>query len=1097
LYSPLFFSMKTFFKLGIQFLFFVGFAFVFSTKAEALTTITPLTVKNQLSEAREQAPITWSVPLSRGENIKSVDGLALYEGNTRISAQFTVMSRWGGVPTDATKPIMWVLVDTQVDLAANERLTLNLVSGANGGSAGDLSVVQNSADKIIVDTGAARYTISKTNFKFFDSVELDNGVTYAGNGGIYFGGALKANPATITVEHTGPERISLKAKGTIQGGLKFTSRMHFYKNLSEVKVDFRVENLNPTPTSEFGQPQANNYGSVNSVNFDDLSIVIPAGQDKTYRIPTGELGVNGETSGSYDTSVVVVQNSSGDANWNIMKGKDYDQRLQSAALSRASSIKVDGSTQSGPNQIAGWFDANNVTVAVERAWQNYPKAFRATGDMVEIGLFPGEYPNNHELRAGEFKTHTFWVRHHDGADVGARARSFLSPLRLLPSASYIGYTQAAGYFTPRVDTDFAQYEKGMDYMVTRAPDFDTNVNASESGATSIFDTISKGQLYGWVDYGDIPTDFEKTWVGNTSLNFFPYNWKYDGLRGTILQALRNGENEKWWELASSGARHVADIDIHHSDARGCSGSRPWFEGGMYGHGYHNEDARENPHRNLMNPSTSMAGPGPGLILYALLTGDTLVLDSGLELADNLCWKSTHSNYDSDANSSFIGGAEIAREVGLQKCTGSDCSGYESADGGRIGGNLVGTMVMAYMATGKNEYFDVISKLSNYLQRYETEKLAGQQSCDRHHFQTTFIRSLGQYLLLRENLGLAVDTPARNLLSRRMDYMTGSLWSTTNKRMYMCYDGGAIRSDAYDNNWQLGAADALAVGGLVLDKPILINTYAKQAFDFGSKNHAWSGSPLRYNSTKEFVNQVGFGNMFLFAYDQVNNKGYNKKIGGATVTPEEDTPVNSAGCALQRDTAYKTANSSAVYYVDLDCKKRPFKNSFIFFTYFDSWSQVKVTTLANLSRVPNHELGFMPFGPKYDPKYGALVKTVTDPKVYFLLNGKKYWVTSESVFLALGYKWNWVEDIDPRLLDKYPNGGEITNTKKHLDGTIVKYADSSEVYLLDGGKKRHIADEETFNSLGYRWDRIVTLPDSETYSTGEEKTLYEPIRLIAR
>ena len=208
-------------------------------------------------------------------------------------------------------------------------------------------------------------------------------------------------------------------------------------------------------------------------------------------------------------------------------------------------------------------------------------------------------------------------------------------------------------------------------------------------------------------------------------------------------------------------------------------------------------------------------------------------------------------------------------------------------------------------------------------------------------------------------------------------------------------------------------------------------------------------------------------------------------------------VDVSACPLATDQAYRTRNSSAVYYVDLDCKKRPFKNATIFFTYFDSWSDVKLTGSKFLGQIPNHELGFMPLGPKYDPKYGALVKTVNDARVYFLLNGKKYWVMSEEIFNNLNYKWTWIEDIDQRLLDKYPSGGEMKSALHHLDGTIVKYAGSPRVYVLTNGKKKHIPNEASFNALGYRWDRIVVIPDSESYPDEVDSNAYTPIRIYAK
>lgn len=202
-------------------------------------------------------------------------------------------------------------------------------------------------------------------------------------------------------------------------------------------------------------------------------------------------------------------------------------------------------------------------------------------------------------------------------------------------------------------------------------------------------------------------------------------------------------------------------------------------------------------------------------------------------------------------------------------------------------------------------------------------------------------------------------------------------------------------------------------------------------------------------------------------------------------------AQAVACPLTVNTAYKTATSPAVYYVDADCRKRPFKSAVVYKSYFSSWNDVRTTTNILLSQVPDHALGFMPLGPRYNPKYGALVKIVTDPKVYFLLNDKKYWISSEPVFKALRYKWEWIEDVDRQLLDKYPDGGEIFDVEKHRDGTVVKYASSPQVYILESGQKRPIASEQEFNNLGYRWDRIVVISENEVYPTVPETPVTTP------
>lgn len=818
--------------------------------AGSFSELMQVSVTNSLSESRIAAPLTWSVPLAPGDKVFATGSLVLMREGEEVPAQFTPMARWGGTPQDTGKPLAWVLVDAQVDLAPSETASFALGVGQPQASSSPLRIAQDDNDHIVVETGAATYSMSKKAFRFFDTVTLQDGLSIQGAGGILFGGGLRANPVEIRPEHVGNRRLSLLVKGQIEGNLMYTARLHFYANLAEVKVDFRLENLNSPQVSSSGQPQANDYGAVRSVNFDDLSIVIPAGTTKTYRIPVGELGRGGEREGTFGARLVIIQESSGDANWDVLQG--FAPRLQSGVRKRASTLLVDSTTEEGPNQVAGWLDANGVTVAVESSWQNFPKALRAGSGSVEIGLFPGEFSRNHELRPGEFKTHTFWVRHHQGAeDVGARARSFLSSLRLQPSVPRIAASQAAGLFAPRMEAFFPDYENGTDYQLVTSPEW-----REEYESQNILDAVSRTQNYGWVDYGDIPTDFER--------KFSPYNIKYDGMRGLVIHALRNGNHETWWQLAAAGARHLADIDIQHSQVRGYTASRSWYEGGMYGHGYHDEDGRRNPHRNYQNPVSYLAGPNAGMFLWALISGDTLVLDSALELADNLYWRTVNSDYYAD----FYGrvpeeSQRCAREAGLQRCAEGACQGFEPADGSRTGGNVVQAMLLAYLATGDAAYLNLISQLSAYVHCMETE-VAG-PNCDRFHFQTTFVRNLGHYLLFRDRLALPDDTIARDLLMLRMDYMTNTLWDSRNSEFRMCYDRAELFS--FHDNWLFSVADAFAAGSLVLGRPDLLENYAQSLFLDGARNQFYEGSALSYHSTKEFVNQVGFGNMFLFAWDQ--------------------------------------------------------------------------------------------------------------------------------------------------------------------------------------------------------------------------------------
>lgn len=219
-------------------------------------------------------------------------------------------------------------------------------------------------------------------------------------------------------------------------------------------------------------------------------------------------------------------------------------------------------------------------------------------------------------------------------------------------------------------------------------------------------------------------------------------------------------------------------------------------------------------------------------------------------------------------------------------------------------------------------------------------------------------------------------------------------------------------------------------------------------------------------------------------------------------------VRAQDCPLAVDTAYRAPNSSAVWYVTPACEKKAFKNAKLFFSYFDDFSATVVDSKIN--RIPVDEISWMAWGPKYDPKYGAVVKTLDDPKVYFLLGDKKYWIEDEYAFTQLGYKWNWIEDVDARLLAKYGEGKALNAYDGHPQYTLLKYADAPEVYRLEPHPldhrktlKRHITSQRVFTDLGYRLDRIVVI-DKNVLSTDDTYVvdtlsmvlLGEPITTVA-
>ncbi|HTK60049.1 MAG TPA: PQQ-dependent sugar dehydrogenase, partial [Candidatus Baltobacteraceae bacterium] len=59
--------------------------------------------------------------------------------------------------------------------------------------------------------------------------------------------------------------------------------------------------------------------------------------------------------------------------------------------------------------------------------------------------------------------------------------------------------------------------------------------------------------------------------------------------------------------------------------------------------------------------------------------------------------------------------------------------------------------------------------------------------------------------------------------------------------------------------------------------------------------------------------------------------------------------------------------------------------------------------------------------------GLLVRAVSDPKVWYLQDGKRRWIETEASFLAQGFRWTDVTNIDDAMLASYPVGTSVTET----------------------------------------------------------------------
>ncbi|PIY78436.1 MAG: hypothetical protein COY82_02515 [Parcubacteria group bacterium CG_4_10_14_0_8_um_filter_35_7] len=154
---------------------------------------------------------------------------------------------------------------------------------------------------------------------------------------------------------------------------------------------------------------------------------------------------------------------------------------------------------------------------------------------------------------------------------------------------------------------------------------------------------------------------------------------------------------------------------------------------------------------------------------------------------------------------------------------------------------------------------------------------------------------------------------------------------------------------------------------------------------------------------------------------------------------------------------KTLDNSNVYEI-VEGKKHWIPSEKVFLDYNFEWKDI-VT-------VSNTELEFYP--------RAKLVKTENDSNVYYITEkGLKRHLPSPEVFLSYGYKWEDIITVSQTELNSYHNN------------ELVKTKGNPEVYKIEDNQKRWITSEETFNTLGYNWNKIELVNDTEltSYPTG--------------
>jgi len=602
----------------------------------------PLVVRETAGIARRSAPVSGGVPLPQAAEITRTDQLRLMaaDGVTPVDCQFTVLSRWFGTPADETKAIRWARLDFTADVPVNGTARFFLRRAAAAARVTSPLDIVDSADYLIVRTGAMTAHISRKRLTLFEEVFIDadgdgrvaerivrpdpaNGIVIARRGGSRYLSTMAA-PPTIRVEQSGPMMAVVTLKGTLKPGtqndvyfgqledLDYVIRLRFYRNRSFVRAHVLV-----------GYPDKARIDGVTGRGervcheFKELVLRSTVGLTDGARYMIGTDGRSLTGTLAVGETATVYQDSSGGPTWGPAPGwptrfRGFEVKTgQNAGLGR-------GLRAPGWADLSGTAGAGGpvgLTVAVRRFWQEFPKAITLSSvGEVSVGLFPGQWQDLFRLDGGRRKSHDVLFYFHRGGPDVARSRDvaadFLTPLRVVASPEW--YADAGGVEPYAVEDDelFGPYERLVRTIVATDDGLGTRAHEREMNDN-----------YGWLHYGD-------TFLGGSKTRRTWSNNPLDLAYALLIQSLRRRVlAEAFFDEGAAMVRHQVDIDTYATVL-----DRPWRCWGTRGPDTHATAGSpvSTDHNGL--PSLDHTSID-GVVLYYCLTGEAWAREAALKWRD--------------------------------------------------------------------------------------------------------------------------------------------------------------------------------------------------------------------------------------------------------------------------------------------------------------------------------------------------------------------------------------------------------------------------------------------------------------------------------
>lgn len=735
-------------------------------------------------------PVTTGVPFPEGK-INELSSLSLVDNNGDcVRFQSSVLATW------PDQSIKWGLFDFQASVSAADTLEIELVNIDNTNEVASDCCIKTEAtdDKLVVDTGAAVFTLDKKEFKPFVSVIVDNQELINSAKTFVQLTDHSDNAYEPVIDHLdwetdGPIRKTLKIDGHFPdsriGGrpIHYRSRIYFFVCKAYCKIDFTL--LNPNPASHPGGLW--DLGDPGSFLFSDLSIML--GWNKKEKTGTVDCVVKEDTSMAsnsvekhriYDqvrgNHLTIYQDSSGGEQWNCSNhvNRDNEVRHRFKGFRLFSDNKVLFSGRRALPVISLGDEHSKISGAIKNFWQNCPKVLEGKDNTIFFRLFPAQYDDFFELQGGEQKTHTLFMSF--GPTITETELNWID-FPLIASADPQTFAQAGvfPYLVPDVELENKEI---LDL-----------VNTAVEGDRSFFKRREIIDEYGWRNFGELYADHEAVESKTDKPFISHYNNQYDCINGFLTRFAASGD-ERWFILADQLCCHVKDIDIYHTND-----DRPEFNHGLFWHTNHHKDAGTGTHRcysklQVEPYQLSNYGGGPalshcytsGLLNHFYMTGDYSSKETVMMITEF-----TVHNYK-------ISRLILMRSVGLLKKISHNLKIaknriqrvntnkiYNLNGPGRASGNALNTLIDAFTLTENYDYLNM-SEVLIRLCIHPNDKIYSRDLMDIENrwMYTIFLQALIKYLMLKQSLK-QFDSMWNYSLFSCINY---SRWIFNNEKLYL-------------------------------------------------------------------------------------------------------------------------------------------------------------------------------------------------------------------------------------------------------------------------------------------------------------------------